>query len=563
MVLYDAETRTVARRLVRVWDPHPDKGLDFVWEPAAGQPMPAGEEAGPLNGKGRLIWRVKGSPSYDPKTIYSEYDGDVRDGRPHGKGRLALRSGETMEGDFAGGVLNGQGVWIDAQGNRYEGAFRDGLPHGTATERRISGEIYQGGFRNGKRHGAGLLTLSGGGRYASQWDDGVETGQRPAGMADATVGGIIRAQGAPSAADRSEFTVAIDQRMTQQADMRYSHLVGDQEIQIFPEDETFANIWNGTGQMNGAGVFDFIDWTDVPAFVEVGLATTDGSRVPVEKLELQVATSDEYRKPMLAIANHMGCVGFRPSFNFVNHGWGEVEKARVTLKFVNPDTGAETDEYSDDIGGFDEGMDIHINGLLGQAGVDVKALAETRFPCPSLASVGICRSQALNQVDFGAVADTIVTATEDQVIGTTADGRIDYEWTDARGNRQQSSEAFQTMISLAVIEVPDASAECGAGMGWAPEALRYQDVKFPLGQDNYSIDMPMRGNRNIAKYTARLKMHAERSSIHRMAAAATFADGSVRRSKPISFFFLLPRASAFASQAEPQQCYLEPGFGGC
>jgi hypothetical protein len=563
MVLYDAANRTVVRRTIRVWDPHPEKALDFVWEPDASLPLTASSQGAALEGKGRLTWRVKGSPSYDPRTVYSEYSGEVRDGRPHGVGELRFRSGETMRGTFEAGLLEGEGLWIDAAGNRIEGAFHAGRPDGHAVERRITGEIYEGAFRDGQRDGKGQLKLAGGASFDGEWRNGAEVSGRPAMLADRTVGGVLKAQTGANAADKAEFTVAIDQRMTEQADMRYTQYVDDQSVQIYPEDEAFNTAWNGDGQMNGAGTFDFVDWSDAPAFVEIGLATKDGSRVAVNKLELQVESSKEYRKPMLGVANHMGCVGFRPSFNFVNNGWGAAEKASVTVKFVNSGTGAETGEYSKQIGDFDEGADVMIDDLLQQAGVDVGTLARKRFQCPSLASIGVCRSQAINSVNFGAVADTIDTASEEQIISTTAQGQIDYEWTDADGQKVQASEGFETIISLAAIEVPDASAECGAGMGMAPEALRYQDVDLPLGKENYTIDMPVRGNKNISKYTARLKMHSERSSIHQMEAAATFADGSMRKSKPIRFFFLMPRDSMFASDTAPQQCYLEEGFGGC
>jgi hypothetical protein len=63
-ILYQADTRSVLRRTVRVWDFHPEKNLDFVWEPAAGQsPDRTIAEDGTINGKGRLGWRVSGSVS--------------------------------------------------------------------------------------------------------------------------------------------------------------------------------------------------------------------------------------------------------------------------------------------------------------------------------------------------------------------------------------------------------------------------------------------------------------------------------------------------------------------
>ena len=118
-------------------------------------------------------------------------------------------------------------------------------------------------------------------------------------------------------------------------------------------------------------------------------------------------------------------------------------------------------------------------------------------------------------------------------------------------------------ISLAVIEVPADLAECGDGFGGSPEALRFQDVHLPVAGQDYVIDMPVRGNKSISTYKARLKMYADQSSFHQMRVVADFADGSHRESKPVSLFFFRPRPATFTSRSEPAQCYLSEEAGGC
>ena len=76
-----------------------------------------------------------------------------------------------------------------------------------------------------------------------------------------------------------------------------------------------------------------------------------------------------------------------------------------------------------------------------------------------------------------------------------------------------------------------------------------------------SVDLPMRGNKNLASYTARLKMSSEMSSFHQFQAVAKFADGSERRSKTVSLFYYRPKPSDFVSAAEPAACYLKPDRG--
>jgi hypothetical protein len=259
---------------------------------------------------------------------------------------------------------------------------------------------------------------------------------------------------------------------------------------------------------------------------------------------------------------HQGCVGFRPSFSFKNNGWGEVRDASISVQFTgeSPDDTAASHAFTKSIGGFGNGTDVFVDDLLAKAGVDTQKLASERFSCQSMDSIGVCKSQVYNTVGFGEIADFVWG---DQKLMTTAKGSLSYSWADDQGNIYQATEPFRVDISLAVIEVPSELAECGDGFGGSPEALRYQDVKLPINQRDYSVDLPMRGNKNLASYTARLKMSAEMSSFHQFQAVAKFADGSERRSKTVSLFYYRPKPSDFVSTAEPAACYLKPEAAGC
>jgi hypothetical protein len=578
-VIYLSRSRSVERRTVRVWDQHPEMKLDFTWEPASGA-EPGIAADGTISGKGKLVWRVKGSASYDPKTIYSVYAGDMRNGRANGKGRLELRSGEVFDGYWVDGRLDGKGFHIDAAGNRYEGAFKAGRPDGAGRYLARNGEIFEGSFVDGLRQGKGRTRLAGGTVYESEWDRGKELGgSHPSALTDATVGGLLKAQSGGGAADKVDIGVVVDERMTQQAEMQYQHLVRDEDIAIYPVDEGMNAAWNGTGPINNySGRFDSMDWDDSPAFVEVDLGTTDGSRVKFKGLELQVQTSQAYRKPMLSLENHMGCVGFRPSFSFKNNGWGDVKDASISIQFTGepPEYGGDESgnenagqpaaqqpgsrTFTKQIGSFGNGTDVYIDDLLQQAGVDTQKLAEQRFSCQSMDSLNVCKSQVFNSVGFGEIADFVWG---DQKLTTTVKGTLNYSWSDDSGNTYQASEPFSVDISLAYIEVPNELAECGDGFGGSPEALRYQDIDLPVNKDNYAIQLPMRGNKNLASYTARLKMHSEMSSMHQFQVVASFADGSERRSKTVTLFYYRPKPSDFQSGATPASCYLPPEASGC
>ena len=561
-VIYQKDEGTVVRRAVRVWDSEPEKNLDFVWEPAEPDSLAAD---GSVTGKGKLVWRVRGSASYDPNAIYSTYVGEMKDGRPVGEGRLQFRSGELFEGHFAAGLLSGRGVHVDAAGNRYEGEFSEGRPHGEGRLAETNGSIYTGTFANGVRHGEGETRLAGGATYISRWTMGLESG-RPEIVADATLGGLMKAQSGGDAG-RVEISVAIEPRMTQQASendvLAYQHLVREEDIAVYPVDEEMNNFWNGTGVIHESEwMFEDRD-LDAPAYVEVEMGSTDGKRVDLDRLELQVANSEAYRKPMLSIVPHRGCNGFRPSFSIKNHGWGDVRDMTMNFQFTGQDEGSPASRrYIHAVGSFDQGTDVGIRNIFDEAGVDTRKLEQGRFSCQSIEAINVCRSQVFNEVGFGELADFV---SGDQFLTTTAVGTFDYSWADDAGNVYPASEQFRAEFSLAVIETPN-QAECGAGYNQAPEALRYQDVTFPVGKQNYTIELPVRGNRKLTRHVARLKLAAEprMSSFHQFSVAATFADGSVRKSKPVSFFFMRPRDSNFQPGMEPPVCTLsDDAIPGC
>lgn len=562
LVIYRSETRSVERRMVRVWDPSPEGDLEFAWEPSPGQANGGIGPDGRAEGEGRLTWRIKGSASYDPRAVFSIFVGSMRNGRPEGRGRLELRSGEVVEGTWRAGRVEGEASWLDAAGNRYEGAFVAGRPHGQGRQSTRTGEIFTGSFFDGRRHGEGETRLAGGTLYKSLWSHGREIGaNRPDVQADARIGGLIRAQSGGGDAGKIEIGIAVDERMNQQSDMRYQHLVQEEDIAVYPASEEINGLWNGEQIYPGSWMIDGVDWEAVnPAFVAVDLDTADGSRVKLQDLRLEVESSEAFRKPMLTLTQHFGCVGFRPDFSLVNHGWGGAQNARLTVQFAtDAEASSKSRSFSMPVEDFDNGLDVSIRGLLDEAGVDTARLEQGRYTCPSMDSINVCRSQVFNDVGFGEIADFVVG---DDTLSTTMVGTLDYDWADDAGTVHHQSEPLAATISLAVIEVPRELAECGDGFGGPPEALRYLDVDLPVGRSDYSIEIPVRGNRTISSYTARLKMHADQSSYHRMRVVADLADGSSRQSKPLALYYFKPRPVTFFP-AEPAQCTLPPDLGGC
>ncbi len=112
----------------KVWNPHPQAGESVRW---AGSCV-----NGLAEGKGKLDWLKSG-------TVIETDDGEWRAG--HQVGRAVQ-------------------VW---SGGRYEGEVKDGLPHGPGTLTIQAGR-YEGEFKNGKADGTGTLR-TGGKSYQGAW----------------------------------------------------------------------------------------------------------------------------------------------------------------------------------------------------------------------------------------------------------------------------------------------------------------------------------------------------------------------------------------------------------
>lgn len=59
------------------------------------------------------------------------YEGDWKDGKMHGRGRLVYENGDVYDGNFHKGKKFGKGIFKWAKdGNYYDGEWNNNLPHG-------------------------------------------------------------------------------------------------------------------------------------------------------------------------------------------------------------------------------------------------------------------------------------------------------------------------------------------------------------------------------------------------------------------------------------------------
>ena len=106
----------------------------------------------------------------------SVYEGDIKDGKFHGRGRLLYPHGDEYQGEYQDGLMHGQGVYTYANGSRYEGEFVAGRFQGKGKYERQEGGVYEGEFKNNEYHGQGKYT-NGDQFYQGSFKEGVLSGK--------------------------------------------------------------------------------------------------------------------------------------------------------------------------------------------------------------------------------------------------------------------------------------------------------------------------------------------------------------------------------------------------
>ncbi|HVM60500.1 MAG TPA: hypothetical protein VMV72_06485 [Verrucomicrobiae bacterium] len=106
----------------------------------------------------------------------ARYVGEVKNGKPDGRGVAKYEDGWKYEGDFKDGKESGQGELTSPDGRKYTGGFEHGAPNGHGTESWKNGQFYTGDFRDGTLEGQGTLRYADGRLYTGQFHLSVNDG---------------------------------------------------------------------------------------------------------------------------------------------------------------------------------------------------------------------------------------------------------------------------------------------------------------------------------------------------------------------------------------------------
>ena len=124
-----------------------------------------GSTPGKPGGKG--VSRV-----YENGIFDSSYEGEWKDGNPHGQG-TETNSSHVYVGEWKNGIKNGLGTFNMANGDIYVGELKDGKFNGQGTfSYAEKGDSYVGEMKNGLFHGQGTFTFTDGSKYVGEFKEG-------------------------------------------------------------------------------------------------------------------------------------------------------------------------------------------------------------------------------------------------------------------------------------------------------------------------------------------------------------------------------------------------------
>ncbi|KAK4783056.1 hypothetical protein SAY86_007430 [Trapa natans] len=116
-----------------------------------------------------------GIPQGQGKYLWADgcmYVGEWCRGKPTGKGKFFWPTGATYEGEFKNGFMDGKGTYMGPSGETYRGLWVMNMEHGQGMKSYDTGDYYEGVWRRGLPDGHGKYQWHNGNYYIGQWRNG-------------------------------------------------------------------------------------------------------------------------------------------------------------------------------------------------------------------------------------------------------------------------------------------------------------------------------------------------------------------------------------------------------
>ena len=398
-LVFDPAERTLIRRMYMVWDPMPERDLDFVWIPDSLR----GDKDGKVNGVGRLIWRFRGKPAYDPASIFAEYRGSMKDGRAEGEGGYFDATGISYKGAWKNGLMDGSGTLMLPGGDEYVGEMRAGKANGSGRYIDITGEIFEGSFIDGERDGLGTTILPNASSYRSRWAHGKET-------EDSRRLRIVQSGGQLAQVDGGDVRIGITVDRSKARDRRdlvYAASSNSSRLTIQPENQRLMAMWKGKGEIqlndgeeggtNEYGVFSLNRGQLLPLTLIFEVQNRSSASISVAGAYLAIDSSVSDLEPAIQFNRALTvCTDtpYKATFRAENFGWGAAENAEIRFAFANPNvSGPSRANVTKRVGAIARTANVDLEPELRAAGVNTATLAsrsKSGFVCSGVSREAAC-----------------------------------------------------------------------------------------------------------------------------------------------------------------------------
>jgi hypothetical protein len=105
-----------------------------------------------------------------------KYEGEIKNGKPHGKGILKKSNGDMYTGEFRDGYFHGQGTLTFLSGTVYLGEFKHDEWDGYGIYNKVDGTKYCGEWKKGYMHGYGIYSVINGFKHTGEWKEDEQDG---------------------------------------------------------------------------------------------------------------------------------------------------------------------------------------------------------------------------------------------------------------------------------------------------------------------------------------------------------------------------------------------------
>ena len=107
----------------------------------------------------------------------NEDEGEYKEGKKNGQGKLTLHDGSVYIGSFINNKIEGEGVYKWSNQQEYKGTFKNNKMDGEGVFTWPDGRVYKGHYNNDKKNGYGEFTWPNGKIYKGFWKNGKQNGE--------------------------------------------------------------------------------------------------------------------------------------------------------------------------------------------------------------------------------------------------------------------------------------------------------------------------------------------------------------------------------------------------